>query len=288
MSPEAPQDDVSKKRVVYRMPGVDAVTVRRDVEYGGTEAGALTMDVYYPPDLESGARLPAVVFVTGYPDPGFQAMVGCKQKELGSYVSWGRLTAASGLAAITYTNREPAADVDALLQYVRQNAASLGIDEHRIGIWACSGNVPVALSVLMQEGQNDLKCAVFCYGFMLDIDASTGVADAARQWRFANPSAGKSVEDLPRDVPLFIVRAGQDTTPHVNETIDRFLIKALARNLPIVFANHARAPHAFDLLDDSETSREIIRQVLAFMRFHLGAKRPAQGDPRAGGRHAGG
>jgi hypothetical protein len=288
MSPKARQDDISKKRVLYQIPGIDAVTVRRDVEFGGADAGALTMDVYYPPDVERGARLPAVVFVTGYPDPGFQAMVGCKQKEMGSYISWGRLTAASGLAAITYTNREPATDADALLQYVQQNAASLGIDEHGIGIWACSGNVPMALSVLMKHAHDDLKCAVLCYGLMLDLDASTGVADAARQWRFVNPSAGKSVDDLPQDLPLFIVRAGQDAFPHVNETIDRFLIKALARNLPIVFANHARAPHAFDLLDDSETSREIIRQILAFMRFHLGARRPAQGDSRAGGRHAGG
>jgi hypothetical protein len=33
--------------------------------------------------------------------------------------------------------------------------------------------------------------------------------------------------------------------------------------------NHSTAPHAFDLLDDSETSREIIGRILAFMRFHL-------------------
>jgi hypothetical protein len=57
--------------------------------------------------------------------------------------------------------------------------------------------------------------------------------------------------------------------PHLNETMDRFLLKALSPNLPITIMNHAAAPHAFDLFDDSETSREIIRQILAFMRFHL-------------------
>ena len=31
--------------------------------------------------------------------------------------------------------------------------------------------------------------------------------------------------------------------------------------------NHATAPHAFDLFDDSEISREIIRRILAFLRF---------------------
>ena len=261
--------DITKKRVVFQIPGMDAVTIRRDVEYRTTDAGVLTMDIYYPPDWKSGARMPAVVFVSGYSDLGFQKMLGCKLKEMGSYISWGQLTAASGLVAITYTTREPAADIHALLECVRQNAGSLGIDETRIGVWACSGNVPNALSILMEEGREYLKCAVLCYGIMLDLDGSTDVAESARKWGFVNPSAGKSVDDLPKDMPLFIVRAGQDEMPHLNETIDRFLVKALIYNLPITFANHPEAPHAFDVMHDSETSREIIRQILAFMRFHL-------------------
>jgi len=268
MSQEIQQEHISKKRVVYQIPGVDAVTIRRDVEYRATDAGVLTMDIYYPPDAKSGARTPAVVFVSGYSDVGFQKMLGCKLKEMGSYISWGQLTAASGLVAITYTTREPITDLHALLQSVRQNAAGWGIDEHRIGVWACSGNVPNALSVLMQEGSGYLKCAVLCYGLMLDLDGSTNVAQAAKMFGFANPSAGKSVADLPPDLPLFIVRAGQDN-PQLNETIDRFLGKALSCNLPITFANLPAAPHSFDVLHDSETSREVIRQILAFMRFHL-------------------
>lgn len=269
MSQENRQDDISKKMVVYQMPGVDAVTMRRDVEYHATDTGVLTMDLYYPPDSKSGARTPAVIVVAGFPDLGYEAKVGCKFKEMGSSISWGQLAAASGLVAITYTNREPVADLHSLLQYVRQNAAELGIDENRIGVWASSGNVPLALSVLMQKDREYLKCAVLCYGFMLDLEESNIVADAARMFGFVNPCAGKSVDDLPQDMPLFIVRAGQDQIPHLNETIDRFMVKALIGNLPITFANHPAAPHAFDLLHDSETSREIIRQILAFMRFHL-------------------
>ncbi|HZS09751.1 MAG TPA: alpha/beta hydrolase [Blastocatellia bacterium] len=261
---------MTKKRVVCQIPGMDAVTIRRDVGYRVTDAGALTMDLYYPPDLKSEARIPAVVFVNGYPDPGFQKIIGCRLKEMESYISWGQLAAASGLAAITYTTgKEPATDIHALLQYVRQNAAVLGVDESRIGVWACSGNVPNALSVLIGEAREYLKCAVLCYGLMLDLDGATSVADAARQWGFANPCAGKSVADLPQTLPLFIARAGRDEMPHLNETIDRFMGKALACNLPITFMNHPSAPHAFDLLHDSEATREIIRQILAFMRFHL-------------------
>src|SRR5437868_34700 len=174
VSQEAQPNDITKKRVVYQIPGMDAVAIRRDVEYRTTDAGALTMDIYSPPEAKSGTRTPAVVFVSGYSDAGFQKMVGCKLKEMAAYISWGQLAAASGLVAVTYTtSQEPATDVHALLQSVRQHAADLGIDEQRIGLWACSGNVPNALAVLMQSSQDELKCAVLCYGLMLDVDGST-------------------------------------------------------------------------------------------------------------------
>lgn len=269
MSREAEQEHISKKAVVCRIPGMDDVQVRRDVEYGAADAGALKMDIYHPPDWRRGTPTPAVVIAAGFPDPGFEARVGCKFKEMGSSVSWGRLTAASGLAAITYTNREPATDVHALLRYVRRHADDLGIDADRIALWASSGNVPVALSVLMREGGGYLRCAVLCYGYTLDADGSDGVSAASGAWGFANPCAGKSVADLPRDVPLFVARAGRDEMPRLNETLDRFLSETLTHNLPVTLVNHPAAPHAFDLFDDSETSREIVRQILAFMRLHL-------------------
>jgi hypothetical protein len=69
---------------------------------------------------------------------------------------------------------------------------------------------------------------------------------------------------------MFIARAGRDEIPQLNESLDRFLSKAVARNLPITFVNHAEGPHAFDVADDSEASRDVIRLILAFLRRHLG------------------
>jgi acetyl esterase/lipase len=269
MSQETERHEITKKRVIYTLPGVDAVTVRRDVPYRVAEAGALTMDVYYPPDARSGERLPAVVFVLGYSDIGGQSILGCKFKEMGSFISWAQLVAASGMVAITYTNgKDPAADVHALLQHLRQSAESLGVDGDRIGLWASSGHVPNALSVLMEEPPGSIQCAALCYGLMLDC-GSTIVADAAKVWRFVHPAAGRSVADLPPETPLLIVRAGRDEMPRLNEAMDLFLAQAVASNRPITFVNHPTAPHAFDILEDSETSREVIRQILAFLRSHL-------------------
>ena len=179
------------------------------------------------------------------------------------------MTAASGLAAIAYTNREPVADLQALLRHVRENAESLGVDGSRLALWACSGNVPNALSVLLGEQRDPLRCAVLCYGYMLDLAGSPAVAEASKSFGFANPCAGKTVDDLAEDVPLFIAKAGRDEMPGLNGAIDRFVGEARTRNLPVTFVNHPSGPHAFDLMHDSETSREIIRQILAFMRLHL-------------------
>jgi hypothetical protein len=121
----------------------------------------------------------------------------------------------------------------------------------------------------MQLPRTSLKCAVLCYPYTLDLDGSTQVADAVKLFRFVNPSAGKSVSDLPPDLPLFIARAGRDEMPGLNESLDRFLFSALSCNLPITFVNHPVAPHAFDLFHDSDVSREIIRRILGFMHHHL-------------------
>jgi hypothetical protein len=40
----------------------------------------------------------------------------------------------------------------------------------------------------------------------------------------------------------------------------------------MTFVNHAEGPHAFELLDDSRTSRDIVRQTLRFLRQHLTAE----------------
>ena len=80
MSQDVSREQMSKKRVVLTLPGMEAVAVRRDLPYRVTDAGALTLDVYYPPDFKTGGLRPAVIFVTGFSDLGAARMLGAKFK----------------------------------------------------------------------------------------------------------------------------------------------------------------------------------------------------------------
>jgi hypothetical protein len=263
----AHQADILTRPVVYRIPLMDAVTVRQNVTYRNGSAGPLVMDLYDPPARAPGATsLPAVVIAMGYPDPAGRF------RATGWTTSWARLIAASGLVAVAYAAEDPAADLPLLLAHLRANAGALGLDPRRTGLLAGSGNVPVALSVLTQTARSPLRCAALCYGFMLDLDASTTVAEAAKTYGFSNPNAGQPLGEGARDVPMFVARAGRDQFAGLNDTLDRFAAEALRRNLPITIVNHPTGPHAFDLVDDSARSHEIVRGILDFLQRHLGVE----------------
>jgi hypothetical protein len=266
---ETQLDRIRKRTVVYRVPEMDAVSVRQGVEYRVAGGESLTLDLYYPPHQESKSGLPVLVFVMGYSDAGMQRILGCRAKEMGQYTSWARLAASSGMAAVTYGTLEPASDVHEVLRHLRENAASLGLDASRIAVWSCSGNVPNALQLLLRDAPVALRCAVLAYGLMLEPPESTFVAEAQKIFGFVNPTAGRTVADLRPDTPIFLARAGRDETPHLNDTIDHFVAAALALDLPLTLVNHRGAPHAFDAITDDDATRELIRGMIAFLRFHL-------------------
>jgi acetyl esterase/lipase len=262
-----------RRRVVYRLPAMQQVTVLKDVAYTGAGGEALAMDIYRPPDSQRSEAMPAVLFVIGYPDPGMRRIFGCPAKDIGAYVSWAELVAASGMVGVTYTNGNPVEDLGAALRHLSDQASTLGIDRNRLGIWACSGNVPNALSLLIEEPGRHLKCAALNYGYMFEFDGFTGVRDAARTFGFSTPSVGRRAGDLPHDLPIFVSRAGSDEMPGLNRSLDRFVSDALAENLPLTVVNHHHGPHAFDTADDSAASRDIIRQILTFFHAHLAVDR---------------
>jgi len=162
---------------------MDAVAIRRDLDYGPP---ARLMDLYDPARETDHGPWPVVVIVAGYSGAVESRRTALTYKEIGWTISMCQLIALSGMVAIAYTNRDPVADLQALLEHVHERASTLRIDPTRVGVLAVSGNA-----------------------------------------------------------------------------------RGLRANLPITFVNYPEGVHAFDLFDDSQTSRNILRQTLQFLRQHL-------------------
>ena len=262
-------EHIAKKAVVYAIAGMERAATRKDSVYRTTDSGPLTMDVYYPADASSRTPLPAVVIVAGYSDVGAEKGVRLQVQGDGDGRVVGPADGRVGVGRDRLhqqgAGRRPRGPATAR----SQQRGGARIDGERIGVWACSGSVPLALSALMKHGRDFLKCGALLYGYMLDLDGAVGVAQAATTFRFTNPHAGTSFDDLGEDLPLLIARAGQEQFPGLNDSIDRFFAQALALNRPVTLINHAAGPHAFDLLDDSASSRRIVRQVLDFLTAQL-------------------
>src|SRR5947209_6911737 len=79
--------------LVYRAPGMDAVSVRRDIPYRGADDGEPKMDIYAPPDLGDDQRRPAVLFLHGGP---ISPETPLAPTEWGVFRGYGALAAASG------------------------------------------------------------------------------------------------------------------------------------------------------------------------------------------------
>ncbi len=235
--------DIIQRPVVYRLPAMETVIVKKDVVYKTVEGASLKMDVYYPPQMGKSDKLPLVIFNNG---------VGALEiPQWRVYQDWARLAAASGLIAVNYQSRPNAAfkDSEDLLEYLRQNASTLQIDENRIGLWTCSANVNVGLPLVMQANRPYIRCAVIYYGMA-------------------------NVQTFRQKLPLLVVRAGQDSYA-LNRAIDEFVKNALARELNLEFINYLEGQHAFDILDDNDRSRKIIKHTLDFLTTHLTAKEAA-------------
>jgi hypothetical protein len=252
------------KRIIRDLESMRRVEVTRDVTYERD----LKLDVYHP-SRSSAALAPAVMIVAGYRDVGVPMTLGCNWREMEFVISLAQLIAVSGMAAVTYSTSAPADDAGRVADFITRSGAEFQIDSNRVGIWASSGNVPAALGFLMEK-RPAVRAAVLSNGYTFDAAGITAVAEAAATYRFVNATAGRSVSDLPAELPMLVVRCGQDD-PGLNATIDRFVADALKANLPIELVNHPTAPHAFEITVDSPLSHHILDGMLSFMRFHLGA-----------------
>jgi acetyl esterase/lipase len=272
-TPQTSLRDLVMKPVVYRVAGMDKVKVKSNLKYTDVDNPNLLMDVYSPPTLAKGEKLPAVIFIHG------AAGAEYKPKDWGFYISWGRLIGASGVVGVNFTHRlsgqktsleDSAADVAAAVNYIRTNSDSLNIDKDRICLAAYSGG-GVLLAPAIRDKPDYVRCLVSFYAYM-DISQSGNffaASESAETLRKFSPISYLA-NGSDKIAPIFIARAGLDQIPTMNDSIDRFIGEALAKNVALTFANHPNGVHGFDNQTDDERSREIIQSAIAFMKLHLG------------------
>lgn len=268
--------------VVYSVPGMDQVTVKKNLWYVGKRSEVRRMDVYMPPAVRAGERRPAVIFIPRGVVPESDP------KAWGSLVSWGRLVAASGMVGVTFTDRlgdmRPnltlgAEDLESAIGYLRAHAGELGIDPERVGLVAFSTGAPL-LAVAMGANQRPyVRCLVGLYPLLDAHDSppqkANGTAEEADRYspqlRLADKTGG-----VP---PMLVVRAGLDQTPAVNPSIDHFVATAKQAGAPVELIDNPDGRMGFDYLQKDETGRGVVRQTVEFLAAKLEASRVAVVGP---------
>ena len=233
--PAAGPQDPAGQRLVLQTPEMAEVRVEKDRAYYTRDDAELRFDLYRPKADAPDGPLPAVLLMNGS---------GPALKDWAQYEDWGRLCATAGLVGITFqARRDRATDFDDLLIHLEEQAEELGIDLQRLGLFACSANGRAVTPWAMDPERGRLRCAVFYYALM-------------------------PFESVRADLPLLVVRAGQDDAV-INDSIDRFAAAALAVHAPLTLRNLADAGHAFDTREDTDRSRRVVRRTIAFLRSHL-------------------
>jgi len=130
--------------------GQGSVQTKKDVEYAVHDGVSLKGDIYQP---TAGVGHPAIIFVHG---GGFR---GGSKNGYGN--GWGPYLAGRGIVVFAidyrlYTPTQPSypqalLDCKAAVQYLRGNAAALGIDPERIGIGGDSAGATLAELVALSQ-----------------------------------------------------------------------------------------------------------------------------------------
>ncbi|HZM27442.1 MAG TPA: alpha/beta hydrolase [Gemmatimonadales bacterium] len=248
--------------LVYKTPGMDQVRVKRDLTYKKLASTEFQVDLFLP--AAQGKQAPVVMLISGNSQPR-KVFLGMEQM--------GRVLAANGIAAVLFDKRYQRAgyydaeqDMTDLTAFLHREADELGLDMSRVCHFGYSGGGPL-LSIALRPGST-ARCVVGYYP-MMDSDVWGAPADSRRDQAMRDFSpvqqiaAGKG-----KTPPVFLVRAGIDN-PELLATIERFVRESIAQNADLTFLNYPQGHHAFDIRDDNDQSRAVIKATVEFLERQL-------------------
>jgi len=249
----------ARSDVQYRIPGMKDVRVRRNLLASRDLGEPLSFDLYVANSQEADFA-PVVVLIHGGP---ISLDWVTPPSQWRAFQSIGEVLAASGLNAVMFDHRfheredtGPAIyDIELVLNHIGANAAELGVDGSRIGLWAFSRG-GIFLARYLRDPPASLGCLV---AFYAALDAEKPELSLACQ---TEASAGR----LP---PMLVAAAGLEDVQGFKEGLGRFMNAALRKNCPLDLMMHAHGRHGFDVLDDDGRTREILERTIEFLQNHL-------------------
>ncbi|MBX2871470.1 MAG: hypothetical protein KTR30_05205 [Saprospiraceae bacterium] len=239
---------VVERPIVWQVP--EMPSIKQQDHSVNLPGDTLNFTCFHPIGYQVGQQWPTVVFANG----GIENLPQWRV-----YQDWAKLMAAHGFIAILHHSKPSNRDkrLGQILDYCHENGAKIGVDGQRLGVWACSGNVTAAYPQIMDEQHSYLRAAALYYGMP------------------------NSIQNIRQDLPLQIVRAGLDSYS-LNRKIDEFLQRALKVDLPLDFVNYLEGYHAFDILNDTPRSRQIMQHTVDFFKLHLSSATESSGEVLTG------
>jgi len=229
-----------RDHVVYNIPETDKVLLASELTYYND----LTVDIYYPPNYHFESKLPIVILAHGLSEKYGKRYA----KDMTQHIDWAKLIAASGMIAVSaQTGDAPIPNSYHVLEFLAANADLLGIDLTRIGFWACSSQGQPVFDALEDKElpyRDAFRAAVFIY-----LDLASAI-----------PS------NWPEKLSLFVVRVGFDFD---GPTVDRFVSQARSSGIPTEYIELPDAFHAFDVYENTQANKDVIRQALEFFKSTL-------------------
>jgi len=225
--------DIAAMPLVLRAPAA-GVRVRQDVEYA---AGVLA-DIY---TAAGDAPRATIVFIHGGPVPD-----GAGPKKMQLFRDYGALAASSGFTGITFNHRffgnsveQATNDVAAAIEFA---CVQPEVDAERLILWAFSGG---GRFLTFGFDRPNVRALVSYYAVLdLPLERLRGGAKCP---------------------PTLIARAGKDGEA-LNASVEQFVIEAFHRNLELEVMTHPDGQHGFDMLNDDDCSRAIVRRTIEFIR----------------------